>query len=180
MARSAIEHDFFSKKKESNGLPPAVKSHKIERRRSFRDIQGVISKMNPEVVKSVIENGSLGGNKRKPAVSSPKETQTNISPFPVCDPTLRLGCGHNGKNDEKNAPMTIFYNGIVAVFDVSPNQAQGILKVAEERLPESAELSESNPYNQENLLDGDFPMKRTKSLQVFLKKRKESRGRNSS
>ncbi|KAI3467791.1 hypothetical protein Pfo_024454 [Paulownia fortunei] len=177
MARSALELDFFSTGKESNGLPPAAKPPIFERRRSFRDIQGVISKMNPEVVKSVIANGSLGANKSFISVpsSAPKETQTNLPPLPVCDPTLRLNCGYE-KNAENTAPMTIFYNGMVAVFDVSPNKAQDILKVAEERLPKSAECSESNSNDQANLsksLEGDFPITRRHSLQRFLEKRKE-------
>ena len=33
-------------------------------------------------------------------------------------------------------PMTIFYNGTVSVFQVSPNKAEGILKVAMQTTPE--------------------------------------------
>lgn len=56
----------------------------------YADIQGIISKMNPQVVKSVIANGCLEGNKQvQPSAcvpSTPKETQT----LSVCDPTLRF------------------------------------------------------------------------------------------
>ncbi|KAK6160463.1 hypothetical protein DH2020_003844 [Rehmannia glutinosa] len=156
--RSALELDLFTTESK------AAKTPIFERRRSFRDIQGVITKMNPEVVKSVIANKS---SSLSVLSSPPNETHINI---PLCDPAtkLRLTCGYEN-NAENTAPMTIFYNGMVAVFDVSPNKAKDILKVAEEGLTKTAD-------DQENLsqsLNGDLPITRRNSLQKFLEKRKE-------
>ncbi|KAL1565352.1 protein TIFY 9 [Salvia divinorum] len=152
MAKSpSLELDFFGMEKRS--AAPV-----FQRRRSFRDMQAVISKMNPEVVKRVIGNGGLGSKKSTSpsAVPSPQS--------PVSDPKLR-------------APMTIFYNGMVSVFDVSPRKAQNILKAADEFLPsKSAENLESNSKSEKNLLEslnGDLPISRKNSLQRFLEKRKE-------
>ncbi|KAG6422449.1 hypothetical protein SASPL_119021 [Salvia splendens] len=152
MAKSpSLELDFFGMEKRSTA--PV-----FQRRRSFRDIQGVISKMNPEVVKSVIGNGGLGSKKSTSSASvAPPQS-------PISDPKLR-------------APMTIFYNGVVSVFDVSPRKAQNILKAADESLPpKSAENLESNTKTERNLLEslnGDLPISRKNSLQRFLEKRKE-------
>ncbi|XP_047966985.1 protein TIFY 9 [Salvia hispanica] len=152
MAKSpSLELDFFGMEKRSTA--PV-----FQRRRSFRDIQGVISKMNPEVVKSVIGNGGLGSKKSasSAAIAPPQS--------PISDPKLR-------------APMTIFYNGVVSVFDVSPRKAQNILKTADEFVPcKSAENLESNSKTERNLLEslnGDLPISRKNSLQRFLEKRKE-------
>ncbi|KAH6809849.1 hypothetical protein C2S51_027632 [Perilla frutescens var. frutescens] len=160
---SSLELDFFSmEKKESNPLPPPV----FQRRRSFRDIQGVITKMNPEVVKSVIGNGCLGSNK------------SNFPHLPLSDPklSLRFGGDENITLTPTPTPMTIFYNGMVSVFDVSPRKAENILKVAEEILPKSAQHLESSSYSERNFiesLNGDLPISRKNSLQRFLEKRKE-------
>ncbi|KAL1550492.1 protein TIFY 9-like isoform X1 [Salvia divinorum] len=156
---SSLELDFFAMDKGSAALPPPPTAAPVfQRRRSFRDIQGVITKMNPEVVKSVIGNGGF-------AIPSPQ--------LPFCDPKLSLRCG----GDENRAPMTIFYNGMVSVFDVSPRKAQDILKVADEILPsKSADSLESNSKAETSLLEslnGDLPISRKISLQRFLEKRKE-------
>lgn len=50
------------------------------------DLQGVITKMNPEVVKSVIGNGGLGASRSAISVPSPSN---NLSHLPVFDPKLR-------------------------------------------------------------------------------------------
>ncbi|KAG6429324.1 hypothetical protein SASPL_107373 [Salvia splendens] len=153
---SSLDLDFFAMNKGSTALPPPSAAPVFQRRRSFRDIQGVITKMNPEVVKSVIGNGGFA-----------------IPNSPQLDPKLSLRCG----GDENRAPMTIFYNGMVSVFDVSPRKAQDILKAADEMLPsKSPENLESNANGETNLLEsfnGDLPISRKISLQRFLQKRKE-------
>ncbi|KAI3452551.1 hypothetical protein Pfo_009215 [Paulownia fortunei] len=175
MGRSGLELDFFSMEKEPKGLSSAAKPPIFERRRGFRAIQGVVSKINPSLLKTVIANGSLAANKSSISVpSTPKETQTNFAPLSLCDPALRLTCGY--EIHAETAPMTIFYKGAVAVFNVSPHKAQEILKLTEEGLPKSAESSKSNSYHRQNLLEtfkGDLPIARRKSLHRFLEKRKE-------
>ncbi|CAA2987241.1 Hypothetical predicted protein, partial [Olea europaea subsp. europaea] len=73
--------------------------------------------------------------------------------------------------------MTIFYNGMVAVFYVSRDKAQDILLLADEGVQKPAESSDSNvTSDQKNILGtlkGDFPIARRQSLQRFLEKRKE-------
>lgn len=173
MAESGLELDFFNMGKRSE-------PRTYERKTSFREIQGLISKINPEVLKSVIADGCVDAKKSSlciPSTTTPKpETQRNDPSLPVCDPTLRLSTCFGEKAE--TAPMTIFYNGKVAVLEVSPHKAQDIMKLAEEaRLHKSAESSESRPTAQYlliNPLSGDFPITRRKSLQSFLEKRKES------
>ncbi|KAL3818734.1 hypothetical protein ACJIZ3_004639 [Penstemon smallii] len=163
---SSLEIDFFNMEKEKIPSKPAPS---FQRRKSFRDIQGAISKINPEILKSVI------GNHVSSVPSTPKENCKTL-PLPslpvLCDPTLRLSCG-----SEKDAPLTIFYNGMVSVYHVSPHKAQDILKFAQEQIPKSAnESNEHNSYDKENLLEtlnGELPITRKKSLQRFLEKRKE-------
>ncbi|XP_075495832.1 protein TIFY 9-like [Primulina tabacum] len=166
MAKSGLELDLLNMDKSSH-------SPTFNRKRSFRDIQGLISKINPEILKSVIANGCVLDSK-KSSLCIPPETQQKVPSVPVCDPTLRLSnwCGENAET----APMTIFYNGTVAVFDVSSHKAQDILKLAEEGgLPKSAECSKSKQTAQYLLhaLNGDLPIARRKSLHSFLEKRKE-------
>ncbi|KAG8365820.1 hypothetical protein BUALT_Bualt17G0011600 [Buddleja alternifolia] len=142
MERSDLQLDFLGMEKERCSPPSAAKPPIFERRQSFRDIQRVVSKMNPDVLKSLIANGFLDNNKLSFSVPS---TPTNFLPLPVF---------------QSAAPMTIFYNGKVVIFHVSPLQAQEVMKLAEEGLllPNcTAESSESNSYDLENLYGADHP-----------------------
>ncbi|CAI9756383.1 unnamed protein product [Fraxinus pennsylvanica] len=148
------------------------------RRKVQTDIQGVISKINPEVLKTVIANGSFSLNKSVSVPCTPKEDPTVFPPLPLHDFNLRQSC--EPKRSAETAPMTIFYNGMVAVVDVSPHKAQDILLLAEEGIQKPAESSDSKvtgtSSDQRNILgtlNGDFPIARRKSLQRFLVKRKE-------
>lgn len=68
------------------------------------------------------------------------------------------------------APMTVFYNGSVAIFDVSHHKAEAIMRMA-------TEVTTLERDGRGNTLVGNFgkdiPLARTKSLQQFLVKRKE-------
>ncbi|XP_060201005.1 protein TIFY 9-like [Lycium barbarum] len=103
MARSAVELDFFSMEKESNDA-------KHENGISFGDIRSVILKTDPEVLKTAI-------------------SREDYSQLPLFSPTSRLHCGL--ENGTENAPLTIFYDGTVAVYDVTSDEAEGILRFAE-------------------------------------------------
>ncbi|KAI3694132.1 hypothetical protein L1987_77093 [Smallanthus sonchifolius] len=61
--------------------------------------------------------------------------------------------------------MTIFFNGTVSVLDVTPNQAESIIKLAESLNSVSKNVVEP--------IRNDMPMSRKRSLRRFLEKRKE-------
>ncbi|PSR84740.1 Protein TIFY like [Actinidia chinensis var. chinensis] len=151
MLRSAVELDFFQMEKESAGKPQPPKKL-FDRRRSLRDIQSVISKMNPEILKSVIATGSVeNGNL---LASKPKTDEPFLSPaLPL------LSAPAFGNCVSGTTPLTIFYKGTISVFDVSRNKAENILKLAEENVSKT--------------VDSDLPLTRRKSLERFLQKRKE-------
>uniref|UniRef100_A0A0V0H5Z1 Protein TIFY n=1 Tax=Solanum chacoense TaxID=4108 RepID=A0A0V0H5Z1_SOLCH len=153
MTRSAEELDFFGMEKE------ATATKLVERRRSFRDIQTMISKINPEVLKNVIASRSAEKKNIYPIAPSSEGS------FSLSTSSLPLLANCNIENDPENSPLTIFYNGIVAIFDVTKDKAENILRLAQ-------------GGNQQLLLktshvDGDLPITRKKSLERFFEKRKE-------
>ncbi|KAF9686128.1 hypothetical protein SADUNF_Sadunf03G0126100 [Salix dunnii] len=179
MSRANVELDFFGMSKENSSSSSKPKF--LNRQRSIRDIQSAISKMNPELLKSVIASGSAASNKSTPdngnqmsnkSFSVPSTPKQELPPFPALPayfPFPRL----NLENPPETAPLTIFYNGTVAVFD-----AENILKLAEKGISETVVEAVADPRtdHQQKLLeslDGDLPIARRKSLQRFLEKRKE-------
>ncbi|KAE8686491.1 hypothetical protein F3Y22_tig00111059pilonHSYRG00060 [Hibiscus syriacus] len=146
MSKASVELDFFGMEKENSCKSQFQKF--LDRRRSFRGLQGAISKMNPQLIKSVIASGLTN-----PAAS---------------------------ENGPETAPLTIFYNGTVSVFNVPRDKVESILKHAVEGVPKNFEATDSKvatPSSDEQqlleTLDGDLPIARRKSLQRFLEKRRE-------
>ncbi|KAK4716153.1 hypothetical protein R3W88_014491 [Solanum pinnatisectum] len=119
MTRSGVELDFLGMEKEATA--PKL----VERRRSFRDIQTMISKINPEVLKNVIASRSAEKKNIYPIAPSSEGS------FLLPTSSLPLLANCDMENDPENAPLTIFYNGAVAVFDVTKDKAENILRLAE-------------------------------------------------
>ncbi|KAJ6428436.1 hypothetical protein OIU84_023796 [Salix udensis] len=178
---AAVELDFFAMGKENKSSPSKPKF--LNRQRSFRDIQSAISKINPELLKSVIasgsaakkttpENGNQFSNKSFPVPCTPKQEQPSFTALPLYSPLPRP----SSEILPETAPLTIFYNGTVAVFNVPRDKAENILKLAEKGISmTSAELMTDLKTDQQQLfenLDEDLPIARRKSLQRFLEKRK--------
>ncbi|KAK4740740.1 hypothetical protein SAY87_024328 [Trapa incisa] len=173
MSRAAVELDFFGlMKKSTSSTTNASKS--LDQRRSSRGIQSTISRINPELLKSVIASTSF---------SSPPtpNVQLNALPhLPVYVPVPRPDNAAEIDGKVDTAPLTIFYNGTVSVFDISPDKAEDILKFVAEmgsKVTDAENKNASSPSNDQQQflgpLGGDLPLFRRKSLQRFLEKRKE-------
>nr|XP_027096673.1 protein TIFY 9-like [Coffea arabica]XP_027099466.1 protein TIFY 9 [Coffea arabica] len=79
---STVELDFYPMEEESRAArpKPLMMSNKLsERRRSFREIQSVITKMNPEVVKGVI--GCSAGSAKPTTITVPSFSASSSSSF---------------------------------------------------------------------------------------------------
>ncbi|XP_022148883.1 protein TIFY 9 [Momordica charantia] len=134
MSKATVELDFFGLQKDAS---------------SNRSTLRGISKINPDLIKSLIGSASI---------SLPPALPHFIRP--------------------DSSPMTIFYNGTVAVFHLPPHKAESILKLVAEGRDEAdpTPAVPSTDHHHQHLLaslDGDLPIARKKSLQRFLEKRKE-------
>ncbi|KAG7555096.1 Tify domain [Arabidopsis suecica] len=178
MSKATIELDFLGVEKRQTNNTPKPKFQKfLDRRRSFREIQGAISKIDPEIIKSLLASSA----KTRSVPSTPREDQPQIPISPLHAPLARSST----EVVSGTVPMTIFYNGTVSVFQVSRTKADEIMKVATETASSKdkssmeTDLSVILPttlrptklFGQN--LEGDLPIARRKSLQRFLEKRKE-------
>ncbi|XP_058195338.1 protein TIFY 9-like isoform X2 [Rhododendron vialii] len=171
---AAVELDFFQMEKETTSTKPTPKKL-FHRRTSFRDIQSVISKLNPELLKAVIATGSVDQTSLPSKTSSfsvPSTPKHDGNPFPSLPVyTPAFCCGNSESSTPETAPLTIFYNGTVTVFNVHRHNAENILKLAEGGVSKIFEGGDGRQLLE--TLHGDLPIARRKSLQRFLEKRKE-------
>ncbi|XP_010682667.2 protein TIFY 9 [Beta vulgaris subsp. vulgaris] len=175
MAKSHVELDFF-------GLVPTPQPQpqsRLDRRQSFRGI----SKMNPEIVKSVLASASKYSTPENATL--PGTPRVGVSQLPIFHPHPYSRQGSMEKEAGDTPPMTIFYNGTVSVFDLPQDKVEYIIKYAMEKNNISGndgQIVDDSCFNSETtdsmnifgpLNDGDMPIKRKKSLQRFFEKRKE-------
>ncbi|XP_010453380.1 PREDICTED: protein TIFY 9-like isoform X2 [Camelina sativa] len=179
---ATVELDFLGvEKKQTTNKAPQPRFQKfLDRRRSFREMQGAISKIDPEIIKSLLASG--GGGTESPSVpSTPREHQLQIPISPVHASLAR----QSTEAVSGTVPMTIFYNGTVSVYQVNRSKAEEIMKVAKDtavsKKDESSTETDLSVITPTTLrpklfgqnLEGDLPIARRKSLLRFLEKRKE-------
>lgn len=179
MARSAVELDFLGVAEKGVASPsgPRPQRRTLDRLSSFRGIQSAISRINPELLKSVIAAPGAAHSRSPPfsAPATPKPDQNAAPALPVYAPLVRPSLETHGG---EVAPLTIFYGGTVVVFDLPPNKVENILKLAVQGMskatgPESPEAAAATGGQEQLLGMGDLPLTRRKSLERFFEKRKE-------
>ncbi|KAJ8773564.1 hypothetical protein K2173_005810 [Erythroxylum novogranatense] len=167
MSRATVELDFFGVDKGCSSMSPFPRC--LPRQRSFRDIQSAISKINPELLNSVVvsaishplspeSTNHFNSNKLIPVPSTTKEA-------------FSLVPRASTENSSGTAPLTIFYNGIVAVYDVPQDKAETIMNLAKKGVSKGCETADEKKLLE--TINGDLSIARRKSLRRFVEKRSE-------
>ncbi|XP_008222362.1 PREDICTED: protein TIFY 9 [Prunus mume] len=163
MSRATVELDFFGMDQHRDPSSSSKSQFQkfLHRQRSFRGIQNAMSKIKPQVLKSVIASGSVLLNHHPHGSETPKASRKSLSvpsspkaekiPFPSLPVYIPTGTSVSSfmpapaaaseKLEETTTPLTIFYNGTVSVFDVPRDKAESLLKLALEG--NSAKAAES-------------------------------------
>ncbi|KAJ4972744.1 hypothetical protein NE237_005918 [Protea cynaroides] len=174
MSKAIADLDFFGVERDTCSKLQFQKF--LEPQKSFRGVQGAISKINPQLLKNLIASGTTfsEGNRQEHLLSSPSTPAVNqnfLRTLPVLIPVARS----TSEIPPESAQLTIFYNGTVRVFDVPSDKAEIIMNFAQTELPApklvASSSKEAGPFD--NLSGADLPIARKHSLRRFLEKRKE-------
>ncbi|MQM00792.1 hypothetical protein Taro_033539 [Colocasia esculenta] len=185
MPDSTVEIDFFHRERQKSS-PRRLSSERVGS--SCPRIQNVVSKINPVLLKTVMAGEAAAAQAwsvdstglwtpgrplksfNQPSPSAAPETGPTLqSPYPVLNHASRSAVrGH-----PETAPLTIFYNGMVTAFDVTSDEAETIIRMAERGNVEKPVERPEESLLDDHHAEGDLPIARRKSLQRFLEKRKE-------
>ncbi|MQL98132.1 hypothetical protein Taro_030836 [Colocasia esculenta] len=164
MSKAYVEIDFFQMEKLNNSSSRSSSPELAPS--SFRGIQSVVSRINPQLLKTVMA-AEQSRSSDSPTSSNPPSPSRATSPplLPAHKPSSR-----GSSPDPDTAPLTIFYHGNVITVNVPRHKAEDIMRMAETGVDRTEEALQQLGGNQ---LDGDLPIARKKSLHRFLEKRKE-------
>lgn len=159
-----VEHDFFQIEKLKAASFRAADGKSAPQR-----IQSVVSRINPQLLRSVIAAGAAAMPPAKAALLLSSSSSSPSPPVTILNPSIRSVA----ETPNETAPLTIFYNGSVAIFDLPRDKAETILKLVATANDGSSSARREGIHLQEELEGELLPMARRKSLQQFIAKRKE-------